>query len=69
MPDDPNMNTNGWKTDAKLVLWRLGQIDNELTKIDNRLESIESKVWILQVKAAGIGGFVALVTSYIMGRL
>ena len=60
---------NGWDTDAKMVLWRLKKLDKDLLEINERLECIQSKVWLLQLKAAGIGGFVAFVTSYIMSRI
>jgi len=65
MPAKPN----GWTSDAKLVLFRLDRIDGDLSEINQRLQRIESRVWMLQVKAAGVGGFVAFLTSYFMGKL
>ena len=63
--DDPNMNTNGWKTNERMVLHRLDRIDQELHGIDKRLRSIEGRMWVLQPKAAFIGAIAGLVPSVI----
>ena len=60
---------NGWDVNKKLVRHQIKSLDEALGEINQRLTNIENKIWILQVKAAGIGGFVAWVTSYIMGKL
>lgn len=59
---------NGWDVNKKLIRHQLEHMEDSLDKINNRLTSIENKIWILQIKAAGIGGFVSFVISYIMGR-
>ena len=74
LPNTPKKNTvmsnnNGWDVNKKLVRHQIKTMDESLAEINQRLTNIESKIWILQIKAAGIGGFVAWVTSYIMGRL
>lgn len=60
---------NGWDVNKKLVRHQIKSLDESLSEINQRLTNIENKIWILQIKAAGIGGFVAWVTSYIMGKL
>ena len=60
---------NGWGENKKLIRHQLEQLEISLDKINQRLTNIESKIWVLQVKAAGIGGFVAIVTSYLMGKM
>ena len=60
---------NGWEVNKKLVRHQIKSLDESLIEINQRLTNIENKIWILQVKAAGIGGFVAWVTSYIMSSL
>lgn len=60
---------NGWDMNKKLIRHQLKHMNESLTQINERLTNIENKIWVLQIKAAGIGGFVALVTSYIMGKL
>tara|TARA_R110000822_G_scaffold113657_7_gene244860 strand:+ start:1506 stop:1640 length:135 start_codon:yes stop_codon:yes gene_type:complete len=44
-------------------------MEKTLEKIDRRLTKIENKIWILQIKAAGIGGIVAFFTTFIMDKL
>jgi len=59
---------NGWDVNKNLIRYQLKHMNKSLEQINKRLTKIENKIWILQIKAAGIGGFVALVTSYIMGK-
>jgi len=59
---------NGWDVNKNLIRYQLKHMNKSLEQINKRLAKIENKIWILQIKAAGIGGFVALVTSYIMGK-
>ena len=63
------MSDNGWSENKKLIRHQLEHMDKSLEAINDRLSNIESKIWILQIKAAGIGGFVAFATSYIMGKM
>jgi len=62
-PTDPNMDTNGWKTDARMVLHRLDRIDMELHGIDKRLRVIEGKIWVLQTKAVMFGALAGVIPS------
>jgi len=62
MTDDP-MQTNGWRTNERMVLHRLDRIDQELHGIDKRLRMIEGKIWVLQTKAAMMGAIAGLVPS------
>ena len=64
MTDDP-MQTNGWRTNERMVLHRLDRIDQELHGIDKRLRMIEGKIWVLQTKAAMMGAIAGLVPSVI----
>lgn len=63
------MSSNGWGENKKLIRHQLEHMDKSLEKINERLIKIESKIWILQIKAASIGGFVAFLTSYFMGKV
>ena len=60
---------NGWDVNKKLVRHQIKSLDESLEEINQRLTNIENKIWILQIKAAGIGGFVSFVISYIMGKV
>ena len=62
MTDDP-MQTNGWRTNERMVLHRLDRIDQELHGIYKRLRMIEGKIWVLQTKAAMMGALAGLVPS------
>ena len=62
--NDP-MQTNGWKSNERMVIHRLDRIDMELHGIDKRLRQIEGKIWVLQTKAAYIGAIAGLVPSLI----
>jgi len=64
MPDN-----NGWTENRKLIRHQLAHMEKTLEKIDRRLTKIENKIWILQIKAAGIGGTVAFLTSLAMGKI
>ena len=59
----PNKQSESWEKDANLVLHRLDTIDDELKNIDGRLRQIEKSVWVLQAKAAIIGGIAGMVTG------
>jgi len=63
------MSENGWHENKKLIRHQLIQMEKTLEKIDSRLIKIENKIWILQIKAAGIGGAVAFLTSFAMDKL
>ena len=62
--NDP-MQTNGWRTNERMVLHRLDRIDQELHGIDKSLRMIEGKIWVLQTKAAMMGAIAGLVPSVI----
>ena len=62
--NDP-MQTNGWRTNERMVLHRLDRIDQELHGIDKRLRMIEGKIWVLQTKAAMMGAISGLVPSVV----
>ena len=62
--NDP-MQTNGWKSNERMVIHRLDRIDMELHGIDKRLRQIEGKILVLQTKAAYIGAIAGLVPSLI----
>jgi hypothetical protein len=63
------MTDNGWHENKKLIRHQLAHMEKTLEKIDRRLTKIENKIWILQIKAAGIGGIVAFFTTFIMDKL
>lgn len=54
-----------WDKDANLVLHRLDTIDSELKNIEKRLRHIEKSVWVLQAKAAIVGGIAGMATGLI----
>ena len=62
---DEHTSTNGWKMNERMVLHRLDRIDRELHGIDKRLRQIEGKMWVLQTKAAILGGVAGVVPSLI----
>ena len=65
MPTNDPMQTNGWKSNERMVLHRLDRIDRELHGIDKRLRQIEGKIWVLQTKAAMMVAIAGLVPSVI----
>ena len=65
MPTNDPMQTNGWKSNERMVLHRLARIDRELHGIDKRLRQIEGKIWVLQTMAAMMGAIAGLVPSVI----
>lgn len=63
------MPPNGWNEWSKFVLKELERLNECYEKLDGKMDKLNSRMTLIQVKVAGIGGAVAIIISLAIGFL